>query len=126
MIDPRSPCLIGVAQHTVHPGVGPAPEPLAMWERVCRAAADDTGAGQRVLEEAGSVQIVYCQSWPYDDPAGRLAERLGITPPHRFYSGIGGTTPQVPVQGAPPARLDASYDVPVIPPARPHQTGLPP
>ncbi len=33
-------------------------------------------------------------SWPYDDPAGRLAERLGIDPAHRRYSGIGGTMPQ--------------------------------
>jgi acetyl-CoA C-acetyltransferase len=114
MIDPRSPCLIGVAQHTVHPDVGPAPEPLAMWERVCRAAADDTGAGQRVLKEAGSLQIVYCQSWPYDDPTGRLGECLGITPPHRVYSGIGGTTPQVLVQGAAEAILDGAYDVAVI------------
>ena len=114
MIDPRSPCLIGVAQHTVHPGDGPAPEPLTMWEGVCRAAAEDTGAGQRALEEAGSLQIVFCQSWPYDDPAGRLADRLGISPGHRLYSGIGGTTPQVLVQGAAEGILAGDYDVAVI------------
>ena len=37
---------------------------------------------------------MYCQSWPYDDPAGRLAAALGASPRHRLYSGIGGTTPQ--------------------------------
>ena len=33
-------------------------------------------------------------------PVDRLAESLGITPRHRFYSGIGGTTPQVLVDDA--------------------------
>jgi acetyl-CoA C-acetyltransferase len=44
------------------------------------------------------VEIVYCQTWQYDDPAARLVERLGIAPRRTHYSGIGGTTPQVLVQ----------------------------
>ena len=98
-IDPRSPCVVGVARETVRPGEGPAAEPLELWARVCRAAADDTGASN-MLEHADSLQVVYCQSWPYDDPVGRLAETLGIAPGHRHYSGIGGTVPQVLVQSA--------------------------
>ena len=47
-----------------------------------------------VLPQIDSLQIVYCQSWPYDDPVGRLAAALGASPRHRLYSGIGGTTPQ--------------------------------
>lgn len=90
--DPRTPCVIGVAQQTVRPREGIAPEPLAWWERVARLAADDAGAA-KVLELLDSVRVVYCQSWPYDDPAGRLAERLGAAPRHRDYSGIGGTVP---------------------------------
>ena len=35
-IDSRTPCIIGVAQRTVHPGEGPSPEPLDLWEDVCR------------------------------------------------------------------------------------------
>ena len=44
--DPRSPCLIGVARRTWHPADVPdgAPEPLAMWEEMARAAAADAGA----------------------------------------------------------------------------------
>jgi acetyl-CoA C-acetyltransferase len=95
-IDPRAPCIIGVGQLTVHPDEGPSPEPLELWAAVCRAAATDSGAD--VLPHVESLQIVYCQSWQYDDPPGRLAEALAIDPAHQFYSGIGGTTPQVLVQ----------------------------
>jgi len=101
-IDPRSPCLVGVGQHTWHRADSPggAPEPLLMWEQVARAAADDSGAGSRILEELDALEIVYCQTWQYDDAPTRLADRLGATPKRRYYSGIGGTTPQVLVQDA--------------------------
>ena len=100
-VDPRAPCLIGVAQRTVPAGSGPAPEPLELWEEVARAAAADTGAApERVLSRVESLDVVYCQSWPYDDPPGRLACRLGISPRRREYSGIGGTTPHVLLAGA--------------------------
>ena len=49
-----------------------------------------------VLRQLDSLQVVYCQSWPYDDPAGRLAERVGARPRRAQYSGIGGS---VPLQG---------------------------
>ena len=92
-VDPRTPCLIGVAQETTRPP-GPAPEPLDSWVRVAQAAADDAG-NPSALDRLDSVQVVYCQTWPYDDPTGRLVERLDVNPRHRVYSGIGGTTPQV-------------------------------
>lgn len=116
-IDPRTPCVIGVAQATWRPGdhtPADVPEPLSMWEQVCRAAAADTGATGDVLAAAQSLQVVYCQSWPYDDPAGRLAERLAIEPAHRFYSGIGGTTPQVLVNDAAEAIGRGELDVAVV------------
>jgi acetyl-CoA C-acetyltransferase len=99
--DPRSPCLIGVGTRTWHPGEtadAGAPEPLIMWEEVTRAAAGDTGLGQSVLDRLDGIDVVYCQTWQYDDAPARLAERLGIDPRRRSYSGIGGTTPQVLVQ----------------------------
>jgi acetyl-CoA C-acetyltransferase len=92
-VSDRDLCIVGVAQQTVRPP-GPAPEPLESWERVARAAADDGGVPD-LLREVNSIQVVYCQTWPYDDPAGRLAERLGASPAHTAYSGIGGTVPQV-------------------------------
>jgi acetyl-CoA C-acetyltransferase len=113
-VDPRSPCIIGVARKTVHPGQGPAPEPLRLWEEVCEAAAADSGAGRAALDAAGSLQVVYCQSWPYDDPAGRLAEALKIEPKHRLYSGIGGTTPQLLVQTTARSMLAGELDLAII------------
>ena len=115
--DPRAPCLIGVGQRTWHPedvGEEGAPEPLGMWEEVARAAVADTGARAHVLERLDSVQIVYCQTWQYDDPAARLAERLGIAPRLASYSGIGGTTPQVLVQEQAAAILRGELDCALV------------
>jgi acetyl-CoA C-acetyltransferase len=107
--DPRAACIIGVARHTWHPADddvvaagGCAPEPLDMWERVAREAAADSvegaGAGataSAVLGALESIDVVYSQSWQYDDPVQRLAERAGASPGRRRYSGIGGSVPQV-------------------------------
>jgi acetyl-CoA C-acetyltransferase len=116
VIDPRTPCVIGVAQHTVPKADGPAPEPLVLWERVCRAAAEDAapGRGGRVLAAADELDVVYCQSWPYDRPVDRLADALGIAPRRRVYSGIGGTIGQVLVQTAGRAILAGQLDLAVI------------
>jgi acetyl-CoA C-acetyltransferase len=89
--DARQLCVIGASQQTVRDGN--APEPLVSWEQRAREAAALAGA-EDVLPHIDSLQVVYCQSWPYDDPAGRLAAAIGATPRHLLYSGIGGTTPQ--------------------------------
>ena len=110
--DPRAACIIGVARHTWHPtddevvgAGGSAPEPLDMWERVTREAAADAGEGvgtgakdaaaAAVLAGLESIDVVYSQSWQYDDAVQRLAERVGASPARRRYSGIGGSVPQV-------------------------------
>jgi acetyl-CoA C-acetyltransferase len=113
-VDPRSPCIIGVAQRTVHPGTGPSPEPLELWREVTVRAAADAQAKSDVLAAADSLQIVYCMAWPYDAPVDRLADALGINPRHRFYSGIGGTTPQVLVDDAAAAIIRGEMDLAVI------------
>ena len=116
-VDPRAPCLIGVGQRTWHPdevGEAGAPEPLVMWADVARRAADDAGAGSDVLDRLDSLQIVYCQTWQYDDAPARLAAELGITPRHSYYSGIGGTTPQVLVNGAAERILRGELDVALV------------
>jgi acetyl-CoA C-acetyltransferase len=93
--DPRGTCIIGVARHTWHPDeVEFAPEPLDMWEQVARAAAEDAGV-PAALDALESVDVVYSQSWQYDDPVARLAERLGASPRRGRYSGIGGSVPHV-------------------------------
>lgn len=77
----RLPVLIGWSRSSRFDG-----EPLAAWAEVLRA----TGVAATAID---SLDVVYCQSWPYDDPAGRLAAAVGATPRRTRYSGIGGTTP---------------------------------
>jgi acetyl-CoA C-acetyltransferase len=110
------PCIIGVAARTWHPGeVGPqgAPEPLDMWEDVARAAAVDAGK-PGLVEHLDSLQIVYCQTWQYDDAVARLADRLGADPKHRHYSGIGGTTTQQLVNATAERMLAGEVDLALI------------
>jgi acetyl-CoA C-acetyltransferase len=109
-VDPRTPCIIGVAARTWREE---APEPLAMWEEVAREAAEDAG-DSRVLEQLDSVQIVYCQTWQYDDAVARLAERLHTDPKHRYYSGIGGTTTQQLVDATAERMLQGELDLALV------------
>jgi acetyl-CoA C-acetyltransferase len=116
-VDPRTPCLIGVGRHTWHPedvGSEGAPEPLEMWEHVARSAAGDSGVGAKALEELDALDIVFCQTWQYDDPSRRLRERIGASPKRGDYSGIGGTTPQVLVQDAAARILTGESDLAMV------------
>jgi acetyl-CoA C-acetyltransferase len=92
-MDPRTPCIVGVAQTTYRDVDRDAPEPLQIWVEVARQAAEDSG-GHDVLNAVDSLHIVYPMSWQYDDAPARLAARLGLKDGGRFYSGISGTTPQ--------------------------------
>ncbi|TDD09632.1 acetyl-CoA synthetase [Nonomuraea deserti] len=100
-MDPRTPCLIGIAQRTIREQ--PGPEPLDLWEEVARAAAADARLPAGRLD---SIQLVYTDSWQYDSPVGRLAERLGAAPRHRAYSKVSGTAPHLLI-GEAAARIAA-------------------
>ncbi len=63
-----------------------------MWESLARAAAEDSGSPD-ALRGVQSLQVVFSQSWEYDDPCARLAERLGAAPSVSAYSGLGGSVP---------------------------------
>jgi len=84
-----------------------------MWEEVARAAAADASA-PGALSRLQSLDVVYCQSWQYDDPSGRLAERLGTNPSRLRYSGIGGSVPQLLVAEAAEAILDGDLDLALV------------
>ena len=93
-IDARSPCLIGTARRTWHPGDTTAPEPLTMWDQLARAAAGDGSAQHDVLGAIDYLGLVHCQSWAYDHPVDRLADRLRISDAHHVESILAGTSPQ--------------------------------
>ena len=112
-VDPRTPCIVGVAQQTWHPGGDPAPEPLAMWEVVTRAAATDAGA-PGVLSDLQGVNVVHCASWSYDDPPRRLADRLRTRPGPRTTSILAGTSHQRLVDTAAGRILGGETDVELV------------
>ena len=91
--------LLGWSQVARHPG-----EPLDAWAEALVA----TGVDPTRID---TLDVVYCQSWQYDDPAGRLAERVGASPKLARYSGIGGTTPLLLVQEAADRILRGEADV---------------
>jgi acetyl-CoA C-acetyltransferase len=93
------PVLIGWSQVTRYDG-----EPLAAWAEALRQTRIDPKA-------IDSLDVLYCQSWPYDDPPGRLAEAVGADPKRLHYSGIGGTTPLVLLAEAAQRIRDHQADV---------------
>lgn len=92
-MDPRTPCIVGVAQESYRDKERDAPEPLEIWAAMAKQAARDSG-GNNVLEAVDSLHVVYPMAWQYDDPPARLAQRLGLKDGKRAYSGVSGTTTQ--------------------------------
>lgn len=84
-----------------------------MWEEVSRAAEEDCGAAT-ALPQIESLNVVYCQSWEYDDPPARLAERIGARPKGLRYSGIGGSVPQVLVSDLASSILAGRLDLALV------------
>jgi acetyl-CoA C-acetyltransferase len=107
--------LIGVGQRTWHlAGDEWAPEPLEMAAEVVAAALVDARATGDLAAAVGSLDVVYCMSWPYDDFPGRLADRVGMDPARRHYSGIGGTMPQTLLAAAGERILAGELEVAVV------------
>ena len=95
MTDDRTPILVGVGQLTQRDdGLEQALEPVAMMVEAARAAADDAGAGARLLAALDHVAVVNVLCFPYGNAPGLLAERVGAHPAHEIYTTIGGNTPQ--------------------------------
>lgn len=93
-IDPRTPVLIGVAQHTVKRVQLPGPEPVMAWEQVTRLALEDAGLAPEMLSEFDGVFLADTLTWRYDDPMLRFTERLGATPNLAAMGEPSGTSPQ--------------------------------
>ncbi len=104
LVDPRTPCIIGIGRRTWHPAEDLAPEPLAMWAEVARDAALDAHGGRRArqnpLRHLDAVHVAHCMSWTYDDGPKRLAERLHAPARHLQTSILAGTASQRMVNAA--------------------------
>ena len=113
MIDPRLPCLIGVAQRTLRAEEGDAPEPLDLWVEMAERAAGDSG-GRGVIDAVDDVSVVYSVSWMYDDAPARLSERLGLAEGGRHLSGMSGTSSQKMLSNAAERILAGKGDLALI------------
>jgi len=69
-------------------------EPLELWAEAAGRALADTGA-RGAVTGIDEVAVVRCDSWSYDAPARRLAERLALWPRRYVDSDLGGYQPQV-------------------------------
>lgn len=95
-LDPRTPILVGGGQINERSG---GIEPVDLIVSAAREAATEAGSA-RLLELVDSVRIVGMLSWKYRDPGALVGERIGATPRTTGYTGSGGSSPQVLVNGA--------------------------
>jgi acetyl-CoA C-acetyltransferase len=114
-IDPRTPVVVGAGQtlRRLESAAGAA-EPVDMMVDALRAAADDSGAGNRVLEKADSVRVVEALSWRYANPALLIAERVGASPRQLVKTSTGGNSPQMVVNDAARAVQAGELDVVLV------------
>lgn len=90
--DRHVPVIVGVGECLDRPvEVQEGLEPVELMARAVRSAQDDAGAS--LLAAVDSLDVVNLISWRYDDPAGLLCERLGITPARTAYGPVGGESP---------------------------------
>ncbi len=85
-----------------------------MWEGVSREAIDDVGTHANVAGEIDHLGVVHTQSWSYDDPVGRLSERLGQSGIGGTYSILAGTSPQRLLDAAAAAMMRGEVSVALV------------
>lgn len=90
----RTPVIVGVGQVTQKPArMEEVRHPVELIVQAARAAALDSGIPD-LLKRVDTIAVVNIVSWKYADPAGRVAECIGASPERKWYTGIGGSTPQ--------------------------------
>ena len=93
MVSSRIPVLVGVAQYTQKKDVTAPLDPMGLMVKTGEMAIADCG-NPRIKEAIDSVYVINLQSLTYEDAPGLLSQALGIKPNEKFYSGVGGNTPQ--------------------------------
>ncbi len=88
----NTPVIVGVGEITHRTkDAAEGIEPIDLMAGALRAAEADSGA--TLLPRLDSLDIVLERSWPYPDPEGLLARRLGVTPARNVYGPSGGESP---------------------------------
>lgn len=91
MSEDRTPILVGTGQ-LVERNVEPqdATEPLLMLEQCAKAAAEDAGAGEKLLQSIDTCVVLNVAGWQARNPAQVVAEKLGSNPSKTYTSEMGG------------------------------------
>ncbi len=103
--DEHTPVLVGCGQITQRESDPLAAlAPLDLMAQAARLAADDSGAGARLLQVLDSITVIRlfadtaprfaCPFGRYANPPRSLAQRLGASPRQRVYTHPGGNMPQ--------------------------------
>jgi acetyl-CoA C-acetyltransferase len=88
-------------------------EPLELWAQACSLAFADSHSGRAVIG-IDELAVVRCDSWSYDAPARRLAERLNLSPHHIRDSDLGGHQPQLLFHAMCDAIVERRVDVGLV------------
>jgi acetyl-CoA C-acetyltransferase len=117
MTDPRTPVVIGVAQHTQRPDdvadVRAALEPVDLMARCVRDADTDAG-GRSLLARLDTIFVPQPLSRRYPDPGALVARRLGIEGVSSVRALVGGNSPQLILNEAAASIARGERDVVVL------------
>ncbi len=116
LLDPRTPVIVGVGQVVHRPSPdGELPDPATLAVQALRKAAEDSGAGERLLATADSVRAVSSASWAYNDQARLVADAVGASPRETVASArFGGDGAQRLVNDSAQSIADGLADVVLI------------
>lgn len=127
MIDPRTPILVGVAQHTQKTDPAKSLTGIGMVEKAARGALADVAAlvGDAALIQALDTVLVVGFTIDAPDvafgsmpkatnPPRSLAKALGATPQREIYTHMGGNTPQMAVNRIAQDIADGTCDVALL------------
>ncbi|MTE16953.1 crotonase/enoyl-CoA hydratase family protein [Nocardia sp. CT2-14] len=115
VLAPTTPVLVGVGQvvqRTPDPSYG---DPAQLALRALRAAAADTGAGERLLAQANAVFAVSPTSWQYRDLGALVAQAVGAGAADTVQSSpFGGDGGQLVLNEAAAAIAAGDYDLVLV------------
>ncbi len=116
LLDPTTPVIVGVGQVAQRtPDLDALHDPAALAAQALRAAAEDTGAGETLLQQVDAVFAVASASWSYRDMGAEVAGRLGVSPQSTVMSArFGGDAGQVLVNEAGQVIADGEAEVVLV------------
>ncbi|MBU0996016.1 MAG: acetyl-CoA acetyltransferase [Proteobacteria bacterium] len=95
----HTPVIVGVSQFTQAKDTPSPADPLGLMTITAKNAAKDSGM-EKLLEHVDTIRVVNIFSHAYKDVCGELAKNLNISPKYKYYSPVGGNTPQLYINKA--------------------------